>query len=98
MRPRKFGEKLLYFLLTIPVLLFIFFPILWLFSASLSTQVELYTVPPHWVPQQPTFQNYLDIFFPSQATSAVPRTFAAAPRILLCYGDGASGATQLATA
>src|SRR5512135_1776648 len=75
---RKFTRKLALFLLTIPVLLFIFFPILWLFSASLSTQVELYTVPPHWIPQQPTFQNYLDIFFPSQATSAVPRTFAAA--------------------
>lgn len=75
---RKFTRKLALFLLTIPVLLFIFFPILWLFSASLSTQVELYAVPPHWLPQQPTFQNYLDIFFPSQATSAVPRTFAAA--------------------
>src|SRR5512141_1941777 len=78
MRPRKFGEKLLYFLLTIPVLFFIFFPILWLFSASLSTQVELFTVPPHWIPQHPTFQNYADIFFPSQAASSVPRTFAVA--------------------
>ena len=76
MRPRKFGDKLLYFLLTIPVLLFIFFPILWLLSASLSTQVELFTVPPHWIPQHPTLQNYADIFFPSQAASSVPRTFA----------------------
>ena len=30
----------------------------------------------HWIPQHPTFQNYLDIFFPSQAASSVPRTFA----------------------
>jgi multiple sugar transport system permease protein len=73
---RKFFSKLLLFLLTIPVLVFIFAPILWLFSASLSTQVELFQVPPHWIPQQPTFQNYLDIFFPSQAASSVPRTFA----------------------
>ena len=73
---RKIFRKLLVFLLTIPVFLFIFFPILWLFTASLSTQVELYAVPPHWIPQHPTFQNYFEIFFPSQAASSVPRTFA----------------------
>ncbi len=78
MATRKFGQKLLYSLLTIPVFFFIFFPILWLFSASLSTQVELFTVPPHWIPEHPTFQNYLDIFLPSQAASSVPRTFAVA--------------------
>jgi multiple sugar transport system permease protein len=75
---RKFGNKLLYSLLAIPVLLFIFFPILWLLSASFSTQVELFTVPPHWIPEHPTLQNYADIFFPSQAASSVPRTFAVA--------------------
>jgi multiple sugar transport system permease protein len=78
MQSRRFGSKVLYFLLTLPVLLFIFFPILWLLSASFSTQVELFTVPPHWIPQHPTLQNYADIFFPSQAASSVPRTFAVA--------------------
>jgi multiple sugar transport system permease protein len=72
----KLIRKLFLFLLTLPVYFFIFFPLLWLFSASLSTQVELFTVPPHWIPQHPTFQNYLDIFFPSQAAESVPRTFA----------------------
>jgi multiple sugar transport system permease protein len=57
---------------------FIFFPILWLVNASLSTQVELFAIPPHWIPQHPTIQNYLDIFFPSLAASSVPRTFAIA--------------------
>jgi len=78
MRYRKFFRKLGLSLLTIPVFLFIFFPVLWLFTASLSTQVELFTVPPHWIPQHPTFQNYLDIIFPSQAASSVPRTYAVA--------------------
>ena len=64
------------FLLTIPVYLFIFLPIVWLFSASLSNQVELFSVPPHWIPQHPTLQNYIDIIFPSLAVSSVPRTFA----------------------
>jgi multiple sugar transport system permease protein len=76
MSRRKLRRKLFLTVLTIPVLFFIFFPILWLVSASLSTQVELFAVPPHWVPQHPTFQNYLDIFFPSGAASSVPRTFA----------------------
>src|SRR5512134_2352590 len=75
---RKLSRKFLLSLLTIPVFFFIFFPLLWLFSASLSTQVELFAVPPHWIPQAPTFQNYLDIIFPSQAASSVPRTFATA--------------------
>ncbi len=78
MSSRKFLRKLGLSLLTIPVFLFIFLPVLWLFSASLSNQVELFTVPPHWIPQHPTFQNYLDIIFPGQAASSVPRTFAVA--------------------
>jgi len=76
MRSRKLFNKLGLSLLTLPVLFFVFFPLLWLFSASLSTQVELYAVPPHWIPQHPTLQNYLDIVFPSLAASSVPRTFA----------------------
>jgi len=78
MRYQKLFRKAFLSLLTLPVFFFIFFPILWLFSASLSTQVELFSVPIHWIPQHPTFQNYTDIFFPSQAASSVPRTFAVA--------------------
>jgi multiple sugar transport system permease protein len=75
---RKFLRKLPLFLLTLPVFFFIFFPLLWLISASLSTQAELYAIPIHWVPLQPTLKNYLEIIFPSLATSSVPRDFAAA--------------------
>jgi multiple sugar transport system permease protein len=75
-RPSKFLRKLFLSALTLPVLVFIFFPVIWLLSASLSTQVELFAIPPHWIPQHPTLQNYIDIFFPGQAASSVPRTFA----------------------
>jgi multiple sugar transport system permease protein len=77
-RSRKLLRGLLLFLFTLPVFFFIFFPLLWLLSASLSTQVELFSVPIHWIPQHPTFQNYRDIFFPSLAASSVPRTYALA--------------------
>ena len=73
---RKSFRKIILLFLSIPVILFVFSPILWLFFASLSTQVELFTVPPHWIPQHPTLQNYMDIFFPTLAASTVPRTFA----------------------
>ncbi len=76
MHYRKFLNRLFLFLLTIPVLIFIFAPLVWLVSASFSTQVELYAIPPHWIPQHPTLQNYLDIIFPAQAASSVPQTFA----------------------
>ncbi|HEX2698003.1 MAG TPA: carbohydrate ABC transporter permease [Anaerolineales bacterium] len=76
MRSGKFIRKFFLSLLMLPVIAFIFFPILWLFSASLSNQVELFSVPIHWFPQHPTLQNYADIFFPSEAASSVPRTFA----------------------
>jgi multiple sugar transport system permease protein len=78
MHRQKFFRKLFMFVLALPVFFFIFFPILWLFSASLSTQVELFSVPIHWIPQHITFQNYADIIFPNQATSSVPRTYAVA--------------------
>jgi multiple sugar transport system permease protein len=76
MHIRKNLNKLFMFLLTLPVLAFIFFPVLWLLMASFSTQVELYAIPPHWIPLHPTLRNYMEIFIPSLAASAVPRTFA----------------------
>lgn len=76
MRFKKYLGRFILFLITLPVLVFIFFPVLWLLMASFSTQVELFSIPPHWIPLNPTFQNYLDIFVPSLAASTVPRTFA----------------------
>ena len=78
MKTRKFLRKLPLFLLTLPVFFFIYFPILWLFSASLSNQVDLFALPMHWIPLHPTLKNYLDIIFPSLASNSVPRTFAVA--------------------
>ncbi len=76
MRIRKYVNKFALSVLTIPILVFILFPILWLLMASFSTQVELYAIPPHWIPLHPILKNYLDIFIPSLASTTVPRTFA----------------------
>jgi multiple sugar transport system permease protein len=76
MRSRRLIRKLLLFALTIPLLAFIYLPILWLFSASVSTRAELLSVPPHWIPQHPTFKNYLDILLPGASASEISRTMA----------------------
>jgi len=61
--------------LVILVLLFIYLPAAWLVISSLSTRAELLSTPIHWIPQQPTFQNYISILFPGQGTSEVAKTF-----------------------
>jgi multiple sugar transport system permease protein len=58
------------------VLLFaIFAPIYWLFVSSISTRAELLNVPPHWFPEAPTAQNYLDILAPSEEASRASTNF-----------------------
>jgi len=63
------------FVLTIPVLLFIYMPVFYLLLTSISTRAELLSVPMHWIPQNPTLKNYIDILTPGTATSEVARTF-----------------------
>ena len=63
------------FAMTIPVWLFIFMPIAWLIISSVSTRAELLSTPIHWIPQNPTLKNYIDILTPGATTSEVARTF-----------------------
>lgn len=78
MGTRRTFRRLGLFLLTLPLIGFIYFPIFWLVTASFSTRVELLAVPIHWIPQNPTLKNYLDIFLPGSASSEVSRTIGVA--------------------
>jgi multiple sugar transport system permease protein len=64
----------LYFCMLL-VLMAIFAPLAWLVISSISTRAELLSVPPHWIPQAPTLQNYLDILAPGEAASRTARDF-----------------------
>ncbi len=75
MKRKKLLNKTFLFGLTIPVLIFIYLPIIWLVISSISTRSELLATPPHWIPNQPTLKNYIDIFTPGSSTSEVSRTF-----------------------
>ena len=72
---KKTIRTLWQFLLVIPVVLFIYLPVAWLVISSISTRSELLSTPIHWIPQQPTFQNYINILLPGQDTSEVAKTF-----------------------
>lgn len=75
MNPNRALRSLFLTLLVLLVLLFVYLPIAWLVISSISTRAELLSVPIHWIPQQPTLQNYLNIFLPSRGVSEVARTF-----------------------
>ncbi len=75
MKSKQFLNKIAQFGITIPVLIFIYLPILWLVVSSISTRADLLSTPPTWIPAHPTLKNYIDIFTPGSSTSEVSRTF-----------------------
>lgn len=72
---RSTRRKLWLAVFAIPVIVFIYAPVLWLLISSLSTRSELLSVPIHWIPQHPTLKNYIDILTPGTATSEVASAF-----------------------
>ena len=62
-------------LLVVVALIFIYIPVAWLIISSVSSRSELLSTPIHWIPQNPTLQNYINILLPSQGTSEVAQTF-----------------------
>ena len=60
-------ERILTYSAAILVALVIIAPPLWLFISSISSIRELLSVPVHWIPQEPTFERYLEIL---QATGS----------------------------
>jgi multiple sugar transport system permease protein len=72
---RKHLRSIGLFALTLPILAFIYLPVLWLVFSSISTRTELLEVPPRFFPKVPTFDNYINIFNPNSSTSEVSKTF-----------------------
>jgi multiple sugar transport system permease protein len=72
---RKMFGKAWLLLAMIPVLLFIYAPLAWLLTSSISTRADLLALPPHLLPNSPTLKNYTDILLPGEGVSEVARTF-----------------------
>lgn len=50
-----------HYALSIVLVLWSVLPIVWVVISSISTRAELYSVPPHWLPENPTFHAYRSV-------------------------------------
>lgn len=55
-------RQTLLFLASVLFSLYVLAPIGWLLSSSFQSEAEITSVPPHWVPEQPTVENFAAIF------------------------------------
>jgi multiple sugar transport system permease protein len=63
--------KPIIYLPVVALVLVSLFPFLWMLISSIKPLRELYTVPPTWIPESPTFANYAKVIFDSN----IPRYF-----------------------
>jgi len=56
------GRRTLIFFGSLLLALYVLAPIAWLVSSSLQSEAEITSVPPHWIPDDPTLYNFAAIF------------------------------------
>ncbi len=56
------GRRALLLTASLLFMIFVLAPIGWLLSSSVQSEAEITSVPPHWLPHQPTAQNFSAIF------------------------------------
>ena len=59
---RNVGRNALLFFGSLLFALYVLAPVAWLVSSSFQSESEITSVPPHWVPHQPTTHNFTAIF------------------------------------
>lgn len=62
MRINHLGRRALLFISSLLFVAYVLAPIGWLFSSSFQSEAEITSVPPHWLPHQPTTENFAAIF------------------------------------
>jgi multiple sugar transport system permease protein len=93
-RSRKLLRSLLIFLGSIVLVAIVIGPYLWLVISSISTSAELTSVPPHWIPQQPTLTKFIQFFTPDvRGVSETARMF----KVALANSFVVSGTVTLIT-
>ncbi len=67
-----FVDQTLVYLFVAGLVTAILGPYLWMVISSISTQSELLSVPPHWIPTEPTFQRYTALILGPQPGQNLP--------------------------
>jgi len=58
----RIGRPALLFAASVLFLGYVLAPIVWMVSSSFQSEAEITSVPPHWIPQAPTAENFRAIF------------------------------------
>lgn len=86
-RGRKRARSALIYVLAVVVAVETLAPFAWMVISSISTQAELISVPPHWIPEEPTLATYTALLSGSainyRGTGEVSAPIAAFGRALL---------------
>lgn len=61
------GRRALLFVASLLFSLYVLSPVAWLVSSSFQSEAEITSVPPHWIPHQPTMENFAAIFKAKEA-------------------------------
>jgi multiple sugar transport system permease protein len=61
------GRRALLFAASLLFSLYVLAPVAWLVSSSFQSESEITSVPPHWIPHQPTAENFEAIFKAKEA-------------------------------
>ncbi len=56
------GRRVFLLVSSLMVALYVLAPIAWLVSSSFQSEAEITSVPPHWIPDDPTLENFAAIF------------------------------------
>ncbi len=62
MKITHLGRRALLFFSSLLFVVYVLAPIGWLLSSSFQSEAEITSVPPHWLPHQPTLENFSAIF------------------------------------
>lgn len=62
MSQKGVGRNVFLFLSSVLFLIYILAPVAWLLSSSFQGEAEITSRPPHWIPHQPTLENFEAIF------------------------------------
>lgn len=62
MRPERMIRPVLLAIASLVFLVYVLSPIFWLVSSSFQSEAEITSKPPHWLPHEPTTENFRAIF------------------------------------
>lgn len=58
---RKVAINVVSYLVLIAMTIFVLFPFLWTFLTSIKNDVEMFAIPPVWIPESPTMEHYVEV-------------------------------------